>query len=159
MASTLIHSPRCPAACRGLALTLVASLLLGGCSLPRLYRATIQQGNVITQDMVNQLEPGMTRNQVAFIMGEPILRNSFSSDRWDYLYRVEVPGYYEEEKRLTLFFDDGTLFYFTGDYLPESATDDPASLQDDEVSLQDDEVSEQDEASAVETADRSDESA
>ncbi|MEM1230866.1 MAG: outer membrane protein assembly factor BamE [Pseudomonadota bacterium] len=100
---------------------LIATLLIGGCSLPRLYRATVQQGNVITQDMVNQLEPGMTRNQVAFIMGEPILRNSFSSDRWDYLYRVEVPGYYEEEKRLTLFFDNDVLSFFTGDYLPESA--------------------------------------
>lgn len=124
MASTLNHSLSRPAAQRALSIMLAASLLLGGCTLPRLYRATVQQGNVITQDMVNQLEPGMTRNQVAFIMGEPILRNSFSSDRWDYLYRVEVPGYYEEEKRLTLFFDDGTLSYFTGDYLPESATND-----------------------------------
>ncbi len=109
------------AAAQRLLAVLVATLIVGGCSLPRLYRATVQQGNVITQDMVNQLEPGMTRNQVAFIMGEPILRNSFSSDRWDYLYRVEVPGYYEEEKRLTLFFDNDVLAYFTGDYLPESA--------------------------------------
>ena len=46
--------------------------------MPKLYRITVQQGNVITQEMVDQLKPGMTRSQVAYIMGEPILRNTFN---------------------------------------------------------------------------------
>lgn len=108
-----------------IALLLATALLAAGCSFPRLYRATIQQGNVITQEMVDQLEPGMTRSQVAFVMGDPVLKNTFAGDRWDYIYRVEVPGYYEEEKRLTLYFDNDELSYFTGDYLPASARPEP----------------------------------
>ncbi len=101
---------------------LVSSALISGCSFPRLYRATVQQGNVITQEMVDKLSPGMTRSQVSFIMGEPVLRNTFASDRWDYIYTVTLPGYYEEEKRLTLYFEDDVLSFFTGDYLPASAS-------------------------------------
>ena len=113
-------------------LLLIGSLLLGGCTFPRLYRATIQQGNVISQEMVDQLEPGMTRSQVAFIMGEPVLRNPFESERWIYLYRVEVPGRYEEERRMTLYFEDDLLAYFTGDYAPVSAVPslDPETTDD-----------------------------
>ncbi|MEM1433119.1 MAG: outer membrane protein assembly factor BamE [Pseudomonadota bacterium] len=112
-----------------LACVLLAS---SACTFPRLYRATIQQGNVISQEMVDKLEPGMTRNQVAFIMGEPVLRNPFVADRWHYLYRVEVPGRYEEEKRLTLYFEDDLLAYFTGDYAPSAAVPraDPAQADD-----------------------------
>ena len=111
---------------------LLATLALGGCAFPRLYQVTIQQGNVISQDMVNKLEPGMTRRQVTFIMGEPILRNPFEAERWVYLYTIEVPGRYEEERRMTLYFEDDLLAYFTGDYAPEAAVppSDPAATDD-----------------------------
>jgi len=107
-------------------------VLLTGCSIPqfprfkmpRLYRITVQQGNVITQEMVDQLKPGMTRSQVAFIMGEPILRNTFDPDRWDYIYTVYLPGYFEQENRLSLFFQEDVLAYFTGDYAPSDANPD-----------------------------------
>ena len=77
-------------------------LLVAGCAmpqlkLPRLYRVTVQQGNVITQNMIDQLKPGMTRRQVAYIMGEPVLRNTFNEDRWDYIYTIYLPGYYDQE--------------------------------------------------------------
>ncbi len=78
----------------------------------------MQQGNVITQEMIDSLKPGMTRAQVAFVMGEPIVRNTFDRDRWDYIYTVEVPGIYDEEKRISLYFQDDKLAYFTGDYVP-----------------------------------------
>jgi outer membrane protein assembly factor BamE len=105
------------------------AVLLAGCSLPkikfpRLYRVTIQQGNVITQEMVDKLKPGMTRSQVAFIMGEPILRNTFDENRWDYVYTVYLPGYFDQEVRMSLFFQDEVLAYFTGDLAPSIATDD-----------------------------------
>lgn len=103
-------------------------ILVAGCSfhmpklgLPRVHKITVQQGNVITQEMVDQLKPGMTRSQVAFIMGEPIFRNSFDGDRWDYIYTVEIPGLYEDERRVSLYFDDDLLAYFTGDYAPSTA--------------------------------------
>lgn len=116
-----------PGFTRSTVLILIGALLLGGCSFPRLYRATVQQGNVITQEMVDKLTPGMTRSQVAFIMGEPVLKGSFDANRWDYIYTVVLPGYYEEEKRLTLYFEGDALQFFTGDYLPASAAPEAAA--------------------------------
>ena len=97
-------------------------LLEGACSLPRVHKVTVQQGNVITQEMIDRLKPGMTRSQVAFVMGEPVLRHAFSEDRWDYIYTLQIPGYYDEQKRVSLYFENGVLAYFTGDYAPTSAT-------------------------------------
>ena len=107
---------------------MMSVLLAAGCSfkmpklgIPRVHKITIQQGNVITQEMIDQLKPGMTRSQVAFVMGEPIFRNSFDEDRWDYIYTVEVPGLYQDERRVSLYFESDLLAYFTGDYAPTTA--------------------------------------
>ena len=96
-----------------------------------MYKVTVQQGNVITQDMVDQLKPSMTRSQVAFIMGEPILRNTFNEDRWDYIYSVLLPGYFETQVRMSLFFEDETLAYFTGDLAPTEAAEEELTLEED----------------------------
>ena len=67
-------------------------LALGACqSVPMLpglapYHIDIQQGNVLTQDMVAKLKPGMTRHQVRFVMGTPPITDPFHEDRWDYVY-------------------------------------------------------------------------
>jgi len=53
------------------------------------YRANVQQGNVLTQDMVSQLRPGLSRDQVRFILGSPLLMDAFHVDRWDYLFRLK----------------------------------------------------------------------
>ena len=74
------------------AVFLLGSLLLVGCStlqFPGVYKIPIEQGNVITQDMVDQLKPGMSREQVEFIMGSPLIRDSFNAERWDYLYSIQ----------------------------------------------------------------------
>jgi len=97
------------------------ALLLTGCSLPQVFKVTVQQGNLITQEMVDQLKPGMTRSQVAFIMGEPVFRNPFEHDRWDYIYTVEVPGRYQQRRLMSLYFVDERLAYFTGDFVPSEA--------------------------------------
>lgn len=110
---------------RLLPICLVVCLLAtqAACSvgLPRVHKVTIQQGNVITQDMIDRLEPGMTRSQVAYVMGEPVLRHAFKEDRWDYIYTLQIPGYYDEQKRVSLYFENDVLAYFTGDYAPTSA--------------------------------------
>lgn len=109
---------------RAVVLSIVcASLLIAGCSfkrprLPRVHKITVQQGNVVTQDMIDKLKPGMTRSQVAFIMGEPVFRNSFDDDRWDYVYTIELPGVFESSQTVSLFFVDDVLAYFTGDMVP-----------------------------------------
>lgn len=116
---------------RFVAQLLVVSVLLvcASCSavravqsaIPRVHKITIQQGNVITQDMIDQLKPGMTRSQVAFVMGEPIARNTFNEDRWDYIYTVEIPGILKDQKRVSLYFENDVLAYFAGDYAPTEA--------------------------------------
>ena len=115
--------------------------ILAGCSmpnirLPRLYKLTVQQGNVLTQDMVDQLKPGMTRSQVAFIMGEPVLRNTFDANRWDYVHTIELPGYFNQEVRMSLFFENEVLAYFTGDLAPTDAVphEDEDAVQEDVAS-------------------------
>ena len=108
---------------------MIASLcLLSGCGisnikLPKLYKVAIQQGNVITQDMVDKLKPGMTRRQVAFVMGEPVIQDPFDDTKWVYLYSIDVPGVFSQESRLILFFDENDLLtVISGDYAPSDAT-------------------------------------
>jgi outer membrane protein assembly factor BamE len=125
----LTPSIRLPAAL--LALTVLISAAGCSFSLPRVHKVTVQQGNLITQQMVDRLKPGMTRSQVSFVLGDPVMHNPFNADRWDYLYRVEVPDVYEEIKTLSLFFDGDLLLYFTGDYAPSSESEAaPAPLAD-----------------------------
>jgi outer membrane protein assembly factor BamE len=105
-----------------------ACVLQSGCSmpnfrLPKLHKVAVQQGNVITQRMIDQLKPGLSREQVVFIMGEPIYRNTFDDSRWDYLYSFEIPGDYVERKRLSIFFRDDVMTHFEGDYTPTAITE------------------------------------
>ena len=115
------------------ALVLTAGLL-GGCSwfssndlklvsFPGAYKIDIQQGNVITQDMVNQLKPGMTREQVLFIMGEPLLPDTYNQKRWDYVYSFQPGGGVRTQQTLSLFFKDDRLARFEGDAIPGQGTD------------------------------------
>ena len=123
---------------------ILACFVLSACSIPkpsipRVYKATVQQGNVLTQEMIDKLKPGMTRSQVAFIMGEPILRNTFDSDRWDYIYTIEVPGYFNQEMRMSLFFEDDLLAYFTGDMAPTDAQPDAETVAAQDTTAAEDE--------------------
>lgn len=108
---------------------LAATLLATACSLPRVYRLTVQQGNVITQEMVDSLKPGMTHEQVAYIMGEPVIKNPFDDSRWDYVYTLRVPRFVDNQARLSLFFVDGQLSHFSGDYKPSDEDTAPSDAE------------------------------
>ena len=103
-------------------MTCIASLSMTACSRYHLvHKIDIQQGNVITQDEVNLLEPGMSRRQVQFIMGSPMIADVFHQDRWDYVYLL-APGYGETiEERVTLFFENDQLSRITGTLHPDEA--------------------------------------
>jgi outer membrane protein assembly factor BamE len=94
------------------------SLLLVACSgTPTVqpYRIDIRQGNVVTQEMVAQLKPGLTKDQVKFILGSPLVSDMFHSDRWDYVYHFK-PGKGEaQQRRLTVIFVEGKLSKLAGD--------------------------------------------
>jgi outer membrane protein assembly factor BamE len=99
------------------ATSFACALLLGGCAFPGVYRIDIPQGNVITQEMVDQLRPGLTKRQVTFILGTPLIRDTFDQDRWDYLYSYQPGGGERVQERITVFFDDnGELTHFEGDF-------------------------------------------
>jgi len=90
---------------------LFAFLLLTGCSyLPPLpYKIDVQQGNVITEEMVEKLKPGITKSQVLFVLGSPLIIDAFRDNRWDYVYLFREKGELIEQKRLTIFFDGDVL--------------------------------------------------
>ena len=85
---------------------------------PLMYKPDIQQGNVVTQAQINKLEPGMDRRQVRFIMGTPMLMDTFHQDRWDYVYTMKPGGKKAEMKRVALYFKDDRLMKIEGDFRP-----------------------------------------
>ncbi|HDS1733887.1 outer membrane protein assembly factor BamE [Pseudomonas sp. BP8] len=105
-------------------LTLVGLLALAGCSFPGVYKIDIQQGNVVTQDMIDQLRPGMTRRQVRFIMGNPLIQDTFNTNRWDYLYSLQPGGGKRQQERMSIFFNEGDqLVSLSGDFMPGVSKD------------------------------------
>jgi outer membrane protein assembly factor BamE len=99
-------------------------ILLAGCSrvpiLPGLtpYRMDIQQGNYVTQDMVTKLKPGMSKAQVRFALGTPLVVDPFHADRWDYIYLLQKRGRTVEHRRLIVLFQDDKLLRLEGDVRP-----------------------------------------
>lgn len=105
-------------------LTLVGLLALAGCSFPGVYKIDIQQGNVVTQDMIDQLRPGMTRRQVRFIMGNPLIQDTFHTNRWDYLYSLQPGGGERQQERISIFFNESDqLASLSGDFMPGVSRD------------------------------------
>lgn len=105
---------------------LFMSPLLVSCSyilnnLPGVYSIDIQQGNIVDQDMVDQLRPNMTERQVLYILGSPMLVDTFHQKRWDYLYSNQPGGEDRQQKRISIFFNEDNLVSgIQGDFKPSS---------------------------------------
>jgi outer membrane protein assembly factor BamE len=104
-------------------LAIVASLSLSACTtiltnLPGVYTVDVQQGNMIDQDMVNQLRPNMTKRQVLYIMGSPMLTDYFHQNRWDFIYSTQLNGGERQQKRISLFFENDQVVGIQGDFRP-----------------------------------------
>ena len=114
-------------------------LVLSACSwfqFPGVYRLSIQQGNIITQDMVDQLEVGMTKRQVNFVLGTALIQDSFNLDRWDYYYSLRKPNGKTTERKFTVYFLDDALIRTDGDFelKPPTAPEDAAGDLDESFS-------------------------
>ncbi len=83
------------------------------------YKTPIQQGNILKQEEVDEIKPGMNKRQVAIILGTPAIADPFSQNRWDYVNTSKYKGVTSEAKRLTLFFKDNKLIKTEGNYFPE----------------------------------------
>ena len=86
--------------------------------LPIGYRLNVQQGNVLKQQMLAQLEPGMEKKKVLFIMGTPSIQDTFHKDRWDYVYTFQRGRETAKQRRVTLYFKDDKLLRVEGDVRP-----------------------------------------
>lgn len=82
------------------------------------YRPDIQQGNFVSQEMLNQLKVGQTRDQVQFILGTPLLKDMFHADRWDYPFYLARGNGELTTSRVTVFFKDDKVERFEGGNLP-----------------------------------------
>ena len=102
-------------------LSLFLAAALPACSwVPRIpgvtpYRIEVQQGNFVSQEMLSQLKPGMSKEQVRLTMGTPLLADAFHADRWDYIYTREAPNGKRESRKLVVFFADNKLLRVDGD--------------------------------------------
>src|SRR5437773_759383 len=84
------------------------------------YRPDVQQGNVVTKEMVEQLRESMTRDQVRFLLGTPLLTSIFHADRWDYIYYLQRgKGVERQQRRLVVYFKNDRLASFQSDEMPE----------------------------------------
>lgn len=103
---------------------LLLALLCASCgtALPSVkpYKLDVQQGNVVTSKMLLQLRPGMTQSQVRFIMGTPLIQDSFHGKRWDYVYQMRENGKITEQRRVILDFENDLLKTVRGDVIPST---------------------------------------
>jgi outer membrane protein assembly factor BamE len=106
---------------------LLSTLALGACSLQP-YKLNIQQGVVLDAEMIGHLKEGMTRAQVSFTLGTPLLTDPFHANRWDYVYYSRKDGKLEQPHNLTIFFKDDKLERFVSDYVAPEGAPQPAPL-------------------------------
>jgi outer membrane protein assembly factor BamE len=99
------------------------AIALAGCSSDKWgfpYRPSVQQGNWVTQDQIAQLKPGLTRDQVRYILGSPTLTDVLHADRWDYSYYfIPVDGKPAQERKFTVWFENNGLARWDGAQQPD----------------------------------------
>ncbi len=92
--------------------------LLSAC----VYRVDVQQGNLLEEREISEIKVGMTRSQIRFLLGTPVIENPFNQDRWDYMYWFRAGRSREPEQRWV-------IVYFEGDKVTEIKTDVPVDLE------------------------------
>ena len=115
-----------------------ASLLIAGCSTTEkisslvpdslsnwslVHKQTIQQGNVLTEAALEELSPGMSKDEVRLSLGTPSLVDVFHQERWDYIYALNVPGEEPVLKTLSVYFEDDLVDRVEGEYEPDELSE------------------------------------
>jgi outer membrane protein assembly factor BamE len=126
-----------PAAVRTPLLVACAALALSGCAsmtapfdtwMPYIsqfgvYKIDINQGNYLSQDMVDKLKEGQTKQQVRLVLGTPLITSAFRDDRWDYMYEYRKNGRVQIHRQFTVYFKGDALSRWEGDEMPQSVQD------------------------------------
>jgi len=82
------------------------------------YEIDVVQGNVVTEEIMAQIQPGLRRNQVREILGSPLLADVFHGDRWDYVFTIRRQGVPPQQRAVTIFFENDLVERFEADSLP-----------------------------------------
>ena len=98
------------------------------------YQIDVVQGNVVTQEVMAQIQPGLGRNQVREILGSPLLADPFHADRWDYVFTIHRQGVPKQQRSVTVFFKGDVVERFDADKLPSehefvASIDKPADIK------------------------------
>lgn len=110
-------------------LVALVTAVLGACGFigfPGVYKIDVEQGNIVTQEMAAQLKTGMSRRQVRFILGTPLVEDAFNQNRWDYTYAKRNGQDLLEESQLTVFFEDDSLREVVQHALPSEKDEEAA---------------------------------
>jgi outer membrane protein assembly factor BamE len=100
---------------RKVLISVALATLITACSeFPGVYKIDIPQGNIVTQEQLNQLEKGMTPNQVQYILGTPLVTDTFSDNRWDYISSFSKAGGDRVQTHITVYFESGKLDHLDG---------------------------------------------
>ena len=95
---------------------LTSCLLLTACIKSRPLE--VQQGNVVTRQMIDKLRPGMSKSQVSYILGDPVLQDTFNKNRWTYIYTEQIGTHKVQDYKVLVYFQGGRLSHFSGNLLP-----------------------------------------
>jgi len=110
---------------------LLCLTLLSGCSgkLFTIHKIDVQQGNAVEVEKVEQLAVGMTKEQVEFLLGSPMLTDIFHPERWDYIYYL-IPGYGEKERRhVSIIFNGNKIIEIVKSEMAATTEKDQATLE------------------------------
>ena len=99
---------------------LLMTLILSACSFPGVFKINVQQGNIITQDMLDQLKPGMTKKQVRFVLGSDLLDNVFNPNIEHYLYTYQKAGGEMQRQLITVYYQDDLFARYEGGLLEDN---------------------------------------
>jgi outer membrane protein assembly factor BamE len=92
-------------------------LAASGC----LYKTPVQQGNILLKDDVEEVKTGMSKRQVALILGTPAIADPFHQDRWDYVNTSKIKGKFLPVKRLTIYFENDRVSRIEDNYFDHKA--------------------------------------
>ena len=116
----------------GLSFALLTAVTLAGCNtldgaahrvanVVTPYKVEVVQGNVVSKEQVQALQPGMSRQQVRDILGTPLVVDIFHTDRWDYVFAIRRAGVESQSRKLTVFFEGDRFVRSEGDEMPSES--------------------------------------
>jgi outer membrane protein assembly factor BamE len=105
-------------------------MALGAAASGCVYRINIQQGNFLDQAAVEQVKPGMTRSQVRYLLGTPMVADTFNKERWDYIYYLKKGrSSHVDSRRVTVYFDGDKVARLDKPTAAEAAAQDASAAK------------------------------